>query len=185
MTLLVRANGLTKVFGYHLAVDHLNFAVEEGEVFGLLGPNGAGKTTTIRMLSCLIAPSEGEAVVAGYTIADNPLGVRKTVGILTENPSLYERLSAQENLNFFAEAYDLSKPGEKTSRIRELLEFFEASCHLIALISAERGWAGYRLRCTAFCWCCLRCLRSRRSSRRRPLLRRTCIRGRAAGNRFW
>jgi ABC-2 type transport system ATP-binding protein len=122
---IIEANGLTKVFGSHIAVDHLSFTVKEGEVFGLLGPNGAGKTTTIRMLACLIAPSEGVAKVSGYSIAENPLGVRQTVGILTENPSLYARLSAHENMDFFAEAYNLSEPKEKSSRIRELLEFFD------------------------------------------------------------
>jgi ABC-2 type transport system ATP-binding protein len=122
---IVEVNGLTKAFGSHTAVDHLSFAVDEGEVFGLLGPNGAGKTTTIRMLSCLIAPSKGGAKVAGYNIAENPLDVRQTVGILTENPSLYERLSAQENMDFFAEAYNLSEPKEKNRRIRELFEFFD------------------------------------------------------------
>jgi len=125
LTPIVEAKGLTKAFGSHTAVDHLSFTVEEGEVFGLLGPNGAGKTTTIRILACLIAPSEGAARVSGYNIAENPLDVRQTVGILTENPSLYERLSAQENMDFFAEAYNLSEPKEKISRIRELLEFFD------------------------------------------------------------
>ncbi len=124
MTKVIEAYGLTKAFGSQIAVDHLSFAVEVGEIFGLLGPNGAGKTTTIRMLSCLIAPSEGGATVSSYNIAKNPLDVRQTVGVLTENPSLYERLSAQENMNFFAEAYNLSEPKERTSRIRELLEFF-------------------------------------------------------------
>jgi ABC-2 type transport system ATP-binding protein len=122
---IVEAKGLTKNFGSHTAVDHLNFKVEEGEVFGLLGPNGAGKTTTIRMLACLISPSEGSAMVSGHKIDENPLAVRQTVGILTENPSLYERLTAQENMDFFAEAYDLSEPQEKSSRIKELLEFFD------------------------------------------------------------
>jgi len=122
---IVEAKGLTKTFGSHTAVDHLNFKVEEGEVFGLLGPNGAGKTTTIRMLACLISPSEGSATVSGHKIDENPLAVRQTVGILTENPSLYERLTAQENMDFFAEAYNLSEPQEKHSRIRELLEFFD------------------------------------------------------------
>lgn len=122
---IVEANELTKIFGSHTAVDHLNFQVEEGEVFGLLGPNGAGKTTTIRMLACLISPSEGSAKVSGLEIDENPLAVRQTVGILTENPSLYERLTAQENMDFFAEAYNLSEPQEKASRIRELLEFFD------------------------------------------------------------
>ncbi len=121
----IETDGLTKFFNSLVAVDHLTFKVEEGEVFGLLGPNGAGKTTTIRMLACLISPSEGSAKVSGYKIDENPLAVRQTVGILTENPSLYERLTAYENMDFFAEAYDLSEPQEKTRRIQELLEFFD------------------------------------------------------------
>jgi len=124
MASIIEAEGLTKVFGSHTAVDRLNFEVEEGEVFGLLGPNGAGKTTTVRMLACLISPSEGSANVGGHKIGENPLKVRQTVGILTENPSLYERLTAYENMDFFAEAYNLSDPQEKSNRIRELLDFF-------------------------------------------------------------
>jgi ABC-2 type transport system ATP-binding protein len=121
----IETEGLTKYYESLVAVDHLTFKVEEGEVFGLLGPNGAGKTTTIRILACLISPSEGSAKVSGYKIDKDPLAVRQTVGILTENPSLYERLTAQENMDFFAEAYNLSEPQEKAERIRELLEFFD------------------------------------------------------------
>lgn len=121
----VKTNGLTRRFGSLMAVDHLSFEVKEGEVFGLLGPNGAGKTTTIRMLACLISPSEGSARVGGYDIGRDSLEVRQIVGILTENPSLYERLTAYENMDFFAEAYGLSDVQEKRNRIRELLEFFE------------------------------------------------------------
>src|SRR3989304_2438618 len=121
----VETNGLTRRFGSLMAVDHLSFEVKEGEVFGLLGPNGAGKTTTVRMLACLISPSEGSARVGGYDIGRDSLKVRQIVGILTENPSLYERLTAYENMDFFAEAYGLSDVQEKRNRIRELLEFFE------------------------------------------------------------
>lgn len=121
----VETNGLTRRFGSRMAVDHLSFEVKEGEVFGLLGPNGAGKTTTVRMLACLILPSEGSARVGGYDIGRDSLKVRQIVGVLTENPSLYERLTAYENMNFFAEAYGLSDLQEKRNRIRELLEFFE------------------------------------------------------------
>jgi ABC-2 type transport system ATP-binding protein len=113
--LSIEARGLTKRFGPLTAVDHLSFEVEEGEVFGLLGPNGAGKTTTVRMLACLIPPSEGSARVGEYDIGRDSLKVREIVGILTENPSLYERLTA----------YGLSDKREKQIRIRELLEFFE------------------------------------------------------------
>lgn len=124
MTSVIEVEGLTKTFGSYTAVDHLNFEVKEGEVFGLLGPNGAGKTTTIRMLACLISPSAGSAKVGGYKIGEDQLEVRQSVGILTENPSLYERLTAYENMAFFAEAYNLSEPQEKSKRIRELLDFF-------------------------------------------------------------
>ncbi len=125
MTSIIEVNGLTKTFGSHIAVNHLSFEVEEGEVLGLLGPNGAGKTTTIRMLACLILPSEGSAKVAGHKIDENPLAVRQTVGILTENPSLYERLTAQENMDFFAKAYNVLDQQERSERIRELLDFFD------------------------------------------------------------
>jgi len=120
----VVAEGLTRKFGSFVAVDSLSLEINEGEVFGLLGPNGAGKTTTLRMLSCLISPSKGSATIAGYDIHREPLAVRQAVGILTENPSLYERLTAYENMNFFAEAYGLADAQERHARISELLEFF-------------------------------------------------------------
>jgi ABC-2 type transport system ATP-binding protein len=115
---------LTKRFKSALAVEDLSFEVGSGEIFGLLGPNGSGKTTTIRMLSCLISPTGGSARVNGYDIVSDAVKVRGSVGVLTESPSLYERLTAIENMNFFSEAYGL-KGVSKDSRIREVLEFFE------------------------------------------------------------
>jgi ABC-2 type transport system ATP-binding protein len=117
--------GLVKRFGSLAAVDGLSFEVEAGEIFGLLGPNGSGKTTTIRMLSCLIAPTEGQASVEGHDIRRDPLMVREIVGVLTENPSLYERLTAYENMEFFARAYGVADEAARAARIREVLEFFE------------------------------------------------------------
>ncbi len=116
---------LTKKFRSLTAVDHLSITVEEGEVFGLLGPNGAGKTTTLRMLACLISPSEGSAKVGGYDIVNDSQKVRGIVGLLTENPSLYERLTVYENLDFFAEAYGLTDPQERRRTIKELLDDFD------------------------------------------------------------
>jgi ABC-2 type transport system ATP-binding protein len=121
---MIYTNNLTRKFGNLTAVDNLTIHIEKGEVFGFLGPNGAGKTTTIRMLACLISPTQGTATVAGYDIRQDPLKVRQSVGILTENPSLYERLTAYENLNFFAEAYGVNSADERNSRIKELLELF-------------------------------------------------------------
>ena len=121
----IDAEGLSKHFGPLTAVDRLSFKVDVGEIFGLLGPNGSGKTTTVRLLSCLISPSEGSARVAGFDIKREPLKVREVTGVLTENPGIYDRLSAVENMEFFAEAYGLRNRAERDSRIRELLEFFD------------------------------------------------------------
>jgi ABC-2 type transport system ATP-binding protein len=106
-------------------VNDLSFEVEGGEIFGLIGPNGSGKTTTIRLLSCLLSPTSGRAKVAGYEIGEDPVKVRERVGVLTENPSLYERLTADENLQFYAAAYGIHDASERADRIRELLEMFE------------------------------------------------------------
>jgi ABC-2 type transport system ATP-binding protein len=121
--LSVVAEGLTRKFNSFTAVQNLSLEIEEGEVFGLLGPNGAGKTTTLRMLAALISPTEGSATVAGFDVRRYPSKVRQNVGILTENPSLYERLSAFENMDFFAEAYGVTDSIERHRRIREALEF--------------------------------------------------------------
>lgn len=124
MSKSIKADGLAKRFNGFSAVDGLSFDVEEGEVFGLLGPNGAGKTTTIRMLSCLISPTSGTAFVNGLEIGKSPLEIRRSVGILTENPSLYERLTAYENMDFFARAYGVSDERARKDRIKEQLDFF-------------------------------------------------------------
>lgn len=120
----ILVNGLEKRFDVLTAVDQLSFEVEEGDVLGMLGPNGAGKTTTVRMLACLISPTRGSACVGGFAVTHEPSKARQAVGILTENPCLYERLTAYENMEFFAEAYDVSPREERKKRIRALLEFF-------------------------------------------------------------
>ena len=107
MGTVLRSEGLTKRFGSLLAVDGLDLEVREGEVFGFLGPNGAGKTTTLRLLCALIAPSAGTAEIAGLRLGRDDGRIRASVGILTEHPGLYERLSARENLRFFADLYGL------------------------------------------------------------------------------
>jgi ABC-2 type transport system ATP-binding protein len=99
--------------------------VRGGEIFGLIGPNGAGKTTTIRMLASLISPTEGYALINGHDVVKESLRVREIVGILTENPSLYDRLTAHENMKFFAEAYGITDRVERDGRIKELLDFFD------------------------------------------------------------
>jgi len=121
----IEAFDLVKSFNGFRAVDSLSFNVEEGEIFGLLGPNGAGKTTTIRILSALISPTSGRAVINGYDVQDDALKVRESIGILTESPSLYGRLTALENMEFFAKAYGVMDKTERDGKIRELLDFFQ------------------------------------------------------------
>ena len=118
---MILARGLGKDFRKVRAVDGLDLDIPAGEVFGLLGPNGAGKTTTIRMLSALIAPSTGEAWVAGYRVGEADDLIRQNVGILTETPGLYEQLSAERNLEFFAQLYDVQDVSKQVERYLRML----------------------------------------------------------------
>ncbi len=105
----IHVQGLAKRFGERTAVEGLSFEVRPGEVFGLLGPNGAGKTTTVRMLTGLLQPSEGEASVWGHSVRTQGEALRRAVGLLTEQPGLYDRLTARENLRFFIRLHELEE----------------------------------------------------------------------------
>src|SRR2546429_825904 len=107
MKSVIRTEKLTKRFGALTAVDGIDLDVREGEVFGFLGPNGAGKTTTLRLLCALIAPTSGTAEIAGFRLGRDDAGIRAAVGILTEQPGLYERQSAWDNLVFYATLHGL------------------------------------------------------------------------------
>ncbi|MFW9929966.1 MAG: ABC transporter ATP-binding protein [Candidatus Thorarchaeota archaeon] len=122
---IIKVENLTKKFGPFTAVDNLNLEISEGEVFGLLGPNGAGKTTTIRMLSCLIAKTNGNATIGEFEInkPSDHQKIRKMIGILPENVGLYEELSAYKNLDFFGRYYDCS-PQLRKERIEYFLKEF-------------------------------------------------------------
>lgn len=115
---------LTRYYGSILAVDHINLNVEEGVLFGFLGPNGAGKTTTIKMLSCILKPTEGSARIAGYDIVEDPLQVKKFIGYSPEYPVLYERLTAREFLDLMALFHGIPD-GEREERAGEMLELFD------------------------------------------------------------
>lgn len=119
---MIETVGLTKNFNEVTAVEDLTMTIKDGEVFGFIGPNGAGKTTTVRMLCCLISPSRGSAFVNGMDIAhpNDRIKIRGIIGLLPETPGLYESLSAQRNLDFFAQLYGLSAT-ERDRRIKELL----------------------------------------------------------------
>ena len=116
----IYAENLTKLFDDFVAVDRVSFQVCAGEVLVLLGPNGAGKTTTVRMLTSILTPSGGSARVAGYDVVRQADQVRASVGVLTENHGLYNRMSANDYLRFFGQLYGLH-PKICQARIEQLL----------------------------------------------------------------
>ena len=125
---MIKSYNLTRRFGTFTAVSQVSLRVPDGTILALLGPNGAGKTTTIRMLSGLLAPTEGNANVAGYDIRREPDAVRACVGLVTDVPGLFEQMKVPAYLHFFGSIYGLSTTG-RTRRIDELLEFFDLSTH--------------------------------------------------------
>jgi ABC-2 type transport system ATP-binding protein len=121
--LAIDARALSKTFGERPAVEGLTFQVQEGEVFGLLGPNGAGKTTTVRMLTGLLRPTSGEATVLGLDVRTGAEQLRRAVGLLTEQPGLYDRLTAEENLRFFIKLNELDERAAWARAVRYLERF--------------------------------------------------------------
>lgn len=122
---MIQIRELTRTFGKNVAVDHLTLEVAEGEIFGLLGPNGAGKTTTVRMLTCLIAPTSGEASIAGLRVGRDDMEIRRHVGILTESPGLYDKLSAYDNLDFYARLYGVADPAAQVEKYLTMLGLWD------------------------------------------------------------
>jgi len=122
MNWAIETEGLTRRFGDRLAVDGLSFRVAAGETYALLGPNGAGKTTTVRMLCGVLPPSGGGARVLGHDVRREAAAVRARVGLLTETPGLYDRLTVAQVLGFFAELYGIERPQERIDRYLELLD---------------------------------------------------------------
>ncbi|MCS6816637.1 MAG: ABC transporter ATP-binding protein [Blastocatellia bacterium] len=122
---MITTNGLTKVYDGKVAVEALTMEIRPGEIFGLLGPNGAGKTTTVRMLAALIAPTAGEAIIGGYRLGEQDAAIRRLVGIVTEAPGLYERLSARENLEVYARLYGVANVARQVEKYLRLLDLWD------------------------------------------------------------
>jgi ABC-2 type transport system ATP-binding protein len=120
MTTIIAAENLTRRFGNTVALDNLNLEVQQGEVFGFLGPNGAGKTTTVRLLNGVLSISAGRASVLGIDVATQSAAVRRRVGVLTENPCVYDSLTARENLAFVGDLYGFPA-GKLAARIDTVL----------------------------------------------------------------
>jgi ABC-2 type transport system ATP-binding protein len=116
---IIETHGLTRRFGDILAVDHLDMAIAPGEIFGLVGPDGAGKTTTLRMLCSLLDPSEGSARVAGHDVVREPQAVKDRIGYMAQKFGLYQDLSVEENMNFYADLFGIM--GKERTQLSEQL----------------------------------------------------------------
>ncbi len=141
---VVEVSELTKRFNGFTAVDAVSFEVAAGELFGFIGPNGAGKTTTINMLVTLVKPSAGTASVAGYDIASESGRVRASIGVVFQDPTLDNRLTAMENLDFHAAVYHIPKQ-DRSRRIAEALALVELSNQAGNIVDSYSGGMKRRL----------------------------------------
>ena len=134
----IETQNLTKIYKNFTAVNSLNLEIPDKTIFGMLGPNGAGKTTTIKMLTCLIQPTFGEATVGGYDIRKNPNEVRRLLGMVPQQVSLYNDLTVLENSQLCADYYGIDS-NERDSRIEDLMELVDIKYAKDKLISQLSG----------------------------------------------
>ena len=134
---IIETNQLTRLFNGLTAVDKLDVTVDSGEIFGLLGPNGAGKTTTINMLCTILKPTSGSARVNGFDIAKEAMQVRKSIGIVFQDPSIDDRLTGRENLYMHANLYSVptSEQRDRINRILKLVELEDRADDLMRTYS--------------------------------------------------
>lgn len=130
-TLAIEVRDLTRTFGVRKALDGVSFELAKGSFLSIFGPNGAGKTTLLKVLSTLATPSKGSATVLGLDVVEGAVELRERIGLISHNPLLYPDLTAEENLEFFAEIYSIERPRE---RIRELLEAVELDHRRLDLV---------------------------------------------------
>ncbi len=142
--LAIEVTDLSKRFGRFVAVDRVSFQVRRGEVFGFLGPNGSGKSTTIRMLCGILLPTSGTGRVAGFDVAHEPERVREHIGYMSQKFSLYEEMTVQENLDFFAGIYGLAG-ADATARLQEVLAIGGLAAHRDVLARDLPGGLRQRL----------------------------------------
>lgn len=144
----VEAQGLVKQYKDVEAVKGLSFAIRQGEIFGFLGPNGAGKTTTIAMLSCLIEPTQGTAVVAGHDVVKASSEVKRRIGLVPQELALYPTLSARDNLNFYGRIYGL-RGRELRQRVAKVLEMVGLTDRARSAVKTYSGGMKRRLNIAA------------------------------------
>jgi len=141
---IIKITNLTKKFDKLTAVEKVSFAVKKGEVFGFLGPNGAGKTTTIKMLTTLLNPTEGTATIAGFDIIKQRNQVRQNIGIIFQEPAIDTDLTGEENLEYHARMYGMSK-SERKKRIEEILDLVDLQEKRKVLVKNYSGGMKRRL----------------------------------------
>lgn len=140
----IEVKNLVKKFGEITAVDKVNFDIEDGEIFALLGPNGAGKTTIINILATLLKPTSGNAFVNGYSVIKQARKVRESIGIVFQEPSLDDRLTARENLDIHGRLYGMDR-AERKRRINEVLDMVELLDRADSLVRTFSGGMKRRL----------------------------------------
>jgi ABC-2 type transport system ATP-binding protein len=118
---VIDVRAVSRRFGRLVALDQVSFHVEPGEIVALLGPNGAGKTTASRIIGGILAPNSGDVAVAGYSVMREPNAVRRSCGMVTDQPSLYERMTLRAYLGFFAALYDLEHPAKRVNELAVML----------------------------------------------------------------
>jgi len=118
---VIEVRDVTRRFGSFAALSHASFVVRSGEIVALLGPNGAGKTTASRIIAGILAPTEGDAVVDGISVRADPDLVRARIGLVTDSPSLYERMTLRAYLTYFARLYDVPRPAPRVAELAELM----------------------------------------------------------------
>jgi ABC-2 type transport system ATP-binding protein len=140
---MIKVEGLTKRYAHTIAVDHISFEVQKGQIVGFLGPNGAGKTSTMRMLTCFMPPTEGTAAVAGFDVVESPMEVKKRIGYLPETPPLYPDMEVCEYLEFVGRLKGVSKQdiAKRVAEASERCAIADVSRKLISKLSK-----GYRQR---------------------------------------
>ncbi len=141
---IIQTENLTKTFDGCTAVDHIQFSVNKGEIFGFLGPNGAGKTTTIKMLTTLLYPSEGSASIAGFDILKQRANVRENIGVVFQEPALDTELTGRENLDFHARMYGLESETRK-KRIQQVLTLVDLVAKMDVIVKHYSGGMKRRL----------------------------------------
>src|SRR4030081_2327850 len=118
---VIEVRDISRRFGSLVALDHVSFSVEPGEIVALLGPNGAGKTTASRIIAGILAPSQGDVLVDGISVRADPGSIRERCGMVTDQPSLYERMTLRAYLTFFCHLYDVAEAGRRTEELAALL----------------------------------------------------------------